>query len=192
LPYKKLARRRQLVEMIVAERNRLQRARAASVCHSIQAVLELLQKELRHIDDQLDQAIRQSPVWQEKVQLLQSTPGIGRQSAWMLVFYLGELGHCSRQRIAALVGVAPLNNDSGQFRGRRTIWGGRAQLRCCLYMATLGAIRCNPKIRRHYQNLLAAGKPKKLALVACMRKLLTILNAMVRDGKPWQTAAATT
>jgi hypothetical protein len=110
----------------------------------------------------------------------------------MLLFYLVELGLCSRQRIAALVGVAPMNNDSGQFRGRRTIRAGRAELRRLLYMATLAATRSNPKIRRHYEKLLAAGKPKKLALVACMRKLLTILNAIVRDGKPWQTAATTT
>jgi transposase len=188
----KLARRRQLVEMIVAERNRLQRARAASVRRSIEAILESLQTQLRQIDEELDQAIRQSPVWQEKVQLLQSVPGIGPQTALMLLFCLVELGLCSRQRIAALVGVAPMNNDSGQFRGRRTIRAGRAELRCCLYMATLAAIRRNPKIRRHYEKLVAAGKPKKLALVACMRKLLTILNAIVRDGKPWQTAPATT
>jgi transposase len=185
----KLARRRQLVEMITAETNHLEHAAAATVRKSIQAVLHLLQKQLDQIEKDLDQTIRQSPLWQEKADLLRSVPGIGPQTSRMLVIQLPELGHCSRQEIAALVGVAPLNRDSGTFRGRRTIWGGRRDVRTCLYMATLAATRSNPKIRDHYQRLQAAGKPKKLALAACMRKLLTILNAIVRESRPWLAAA---
>lgn len=188
----KLSRRRQLVEMITAETNHLEHATAASVRRSIKAVLNLLRKQLRQIENDLDQSIRQSPVWQQKAKLLRSVPGIGPQNTRMLIIQLPELGRCSRQQIAALVGVAPLNRDSGKFRGRRTIWGGRGEVRRCLYMATLAATRWNPKIRHYYQTLCAAGKPKKLARTACMRKLLTILNAILRENKPWQTTAATT
>jgi transposase len=188
----KLARRRQVVEMLTAETNRLEHATTASVRRSIEAVLHLLRKQLGQIEDDLDQTIRQSPVWQEKADLLRSVPGIGPQTGRMLVVQLPELGRCSRQQIAALVGVAPLNRDSGKSRGRRTTWGGRSDVRTCLYMATLAATRSNPRIRQHYQSLLAAGKPKKLALTACMRKLLTILNAIVRQGRPWQTASCST
>lgn len=184
----KLARRRQVVGMITAETNRLEHATTQAVWRSIEAVLKLLQKQLKQIEDDLDRTIRRSAVWQEKADLLQSVPGVGAQTSRTLVAQLPELGQCSRQQIAALVGVAPLNRDSGTFRGRRTIWGGRREVRACLYMATLAATRCNAKIRTHYQRLLAAGKCKKLALTACMRKLLTILNAMVRDNRPWQTA----
>ena len=188
----KLARRRQLVEMITAETNRHHRATAEGVRRSIEVVLNVLKDELRRLDEDLDQAIRQSPAWREKVELLQSVPGIGPQNARTLAVELPELGQCSRQQIAALVGVAPMNRDSGQFRGRRTIRGGRGRVRHCLYMATLTATRWNPKIRHFYQRLLAAGKPKKLALVACMRKFLTILNAMLRERKPWTETAMTT
>jgi transposase len=183
----KLTRRRQIVAMITAETNRLEHATTASVRQSIAAVLKVLGTYLDQIEDELDQAIRQSAVWQEKAEILQSTPGVGPQTTRLLLIQVPELGRCSRQQIAALVGVAPLNRDSGKFRGRRTIWGGRGEVRACLYMATLNATRFNPRIRPHYQRLLAAGKCKKLALTACMRKLLTILNAMVRDRKPWQT-----
>lgn len=183
----KLARRRQIVEMINAETSRREHATAPTVRRSIAAVLKLLAKELDQVEDDLDQSIRRSPVWQEKADLLRSVPGIGPQTSRTLLVQLPELGQCSRQQVAALVGVAPLNRDSGKLRGRRTIWGGRGEVRACLYMATLVATRSNPKIRLHYQRLLAAGKCKKLALTACMRKLLTILNAMVREGKPWQT-----
>jgi transposase len=184
----KLARRRQIVQMITAETSRLDHATAPAVRRSIAAVLKLLKKQLDQIEDDLDQSIRRSPVWQEKADLLQSVPGVGPQTSRTLLIQLPELGQCSRQQIAALVGVAPLNRDSGKLRGRRTIWGGRGEVRACLYMAALTATRSNPKIRPHYQRLLAGGKCKKLALTACMRKLLTILNAMVREGKPWQTA----
>ena len=182
-----LARRRQVVEMVVAETNRLEHAQTAAVRGGIQEVITLLRKQLRQIETDLDQRIRRSPIWQEKADLLGSVPGIGPQASRMLLIQLPELGRCSRQQIASLVGVAPLNRDSGKLRGRRTIWGGRGHLRACLYMATLTAARCNPKIRKHYQRLLAAGKCKKLALTACMRKLLTILNAMIRDNMPWQS-----
>jgi transposase len=188
----KLARRRQVVEMLTAESNRLEHATAANVRRSIEAVRTLLRKQLEEIEDDLDQTIRESPLSQEKADLLRSVPGIGPQTGRMLLVQLPELGRCSRQQIAALVGVAPLNRDSGKLRGRRTIWGGRGEVRTCLYMATLAATRSNPKIRHHYQSLLAVGKPKKLALTACMRKLLTILNAIVREGRPWQTAPCST
>jgi transposase len=183
----KLTRRRQVVEMITAETNRQEHATTPAVRRSVEAVLKVLRAQLQQIEDDLDQSIRRSPVWQEKADLLQSTPGIGPQTTRILLVQVPELGQCSRQQIAALVGVAPLNRDSGKHRGRRTIWGGRSEVRACLYMATLVATRFNPKIRSHYQRLLAAGKCKKVALTACMRKLLTILNAMVREGKPWQT-----
>jgi transposase len=186
-----LARRRQVVEMMKAETNRLEHASAARVRRSIQKVLNLLRKELQAIEDELDVTIRRSPIWQETAELLRSTPGIGPQNSRMLVVQVPELGRCSRQQIAALIGLAPMNRDSGKFRGRRTIWGGRGDVRACLYMATLTATRSNPKIRTHYEHLLAAGKCKKVALTACMRKLLTILNAMVRDHRPWQTASST-
>lgn len=183
----KLARHRQVVGMHTAESNRLAQATAPAVRRSIQAVLTLLERQLRHIDDDLDQTLRASAVWQEKLELLQSVPGIGPQVSRTLVVDLPELGHGSRQQIAALVGLAPFNRDSGQFRGQRTIGGGRAAVRQALYMATLVATRYNPTIRDHYQHLLAVGKCKKLALTACMRKLLTILNAMLRNHTPWKT-----
>lgn len=182
----KLARRRQIVGMITAENNRLEHATAKAVRRSIQAVLRLLNKQLEQLEDDLDQSIRNSSVYRETANLVQSVPGIGPQTTRTLVLHLPELGQCSRQQIAALVGVAPLNRDSGTLRGRRMIWGGRGEVRACLYMATLTATRVNPRIRSHYQRLLAAGKCKKLALTACMRKLLTILNAMVRENKTWQ------
>lgn len=184
----KLARRRQVVDLITAETNHLEHTTTPTVKRSIDTVLKLLRKQLQQIEDDLDQAIRRSALWQEKIDLLRSVPGVGPQTSRTLLVQLPELGRCSRQQIAALVGVAPLNRDSGRFRGRRTIWGGRAQVRACLYMATLTATRCNAKIRTHYQHLLDAGKCKKVALTACMRKLLTILNAMVREQTPWQTA----
>ena len=184
----KLGRRRQIVGMLTAENNRLEHATTKAVRGSIQAVLKLLEKQLQQIEDDLDQNIRQSPVWQAKADLLQSVPGVGQQTTRALLVELPELGACSRQQIAALVGVAPLNRHSGKFRGRRTIRGGRSHVRRCLYMATLVATQWNPRIRAHYQHLLAAGKCKKLALTACMRKLLIILNTMLRENKAWQFA----
>ncbi len=185
----KLARRRQLVQMVTAESNRLEHVTNPAVRRSIESVLKLLRKQLQQIEDDLDQTIRRSSAWQEKAELVRSVPGIGPQVSRTLLIQLPELGQCSRQQIAALVGVAPLNRDSGKLRGRRAIGGGRPEVRASLYMATLAATRFNPKIRKHYQHLLEAGKCKKLALTACMRKLLTILNAMIRDKKTWQNAS---
>jgi transposase len=185
-----IARRRQLIQMRTAETNRMGKARHATVRSSIQAVLDTIDQQLQDLDKQLDQLIRQSPAWQEKVDLLKGVPGIGDQTARCLVAQLPELGQCSRQQIAALVGVAPINRDSGAMRGRRTIAGGRSAVRCALYMATLVAVRHNPMIRAYYRRLLSAGKLKKVALVAAMRKLLLVLNAMLRDQKPWRTVTA--
>jgi len=184
-----LARRRQLVQMHAAEENRLHQARHKAVRRSIESVLKLIEEQLDDADDQLDKLIRSSPAWQEKIDLLKGVPGIGDQTARTLLAHLPELGRCTRQQIAALAGVAPINRDSGAMRGRRTTWGGRASLRAMLYMATLTASRCNPVIRRCYQRLLAAGKLKKVALVACMRKMLNILNAMLREQRPWRIPA---
>jgi transposase len=185
-----LARRRQLVQMRTSEQNRLALAHARLVRKSLEATLKLLQRQIDELDDHLDQLIRSCPLWREKDDLLKSVPGIGDQTARTLLAELPELGTCSRQRIAALVGVAPLNRDSGTLRGHRTTWGGRASVRSALYMATLVASRYNPVIQAHYQRLLRAGKRKKLALVACLRKLLTILNAMIRNRSTWKTAPA--
>ena len=150
--------------------------------------LEVLQKELTEIERELDDTIRRSPIWRETEDLLKSVPGIGNATARTLLAELPELGTLGRRQIAALAGVAPFNRDSGTFRGRRMIGGGRAGVRATLYMAALVASRHNPVIAAFYQRLLAAGKPKKTALVACMRKLLTILNAIIRHRTPWQTA----
>ena len=187
----KIARRRQLVQMITAESNRLQQAHNPQVIQGLQQVIAMLQKQLKDLDDDLDQMIRDSPAWREKDDLLKSVPGIGDQTARQLIINLPELGRCSRQQIAALVGVAPFNRDSGQHRGCRTICGGRHEVRSTLYMATLVATRHNPVIRSHYQRLLGAGKRKKVALIACLRKLLTILNAMIREQKTWEFTPTT-
>lgn len=182
----KLARRRQLVQMVTAESNRRQQARSPIVKQNIETVLKFLKQQIKDIDGDLDHAIKDCPAWREKEDLLKSVPGVGDQTARCLIAELPELGRCSRQQIAALVGVAPLNRDSGMMRGHRTIWGGRAVVRTTLYMATLVATRANPIIRQHYQRLCLSGKKKKVAFVACMRKLLIILNAMVRDQKAWE------
>jgi transposase len=184
-----VARRRQLVEMHSAESNRLQQARDAVVQRSIRAVLKVIERQLKDTERKLDEAIESSPIWQVTKNLLTSVPGVGDQTARTLIAELPELGTCSRQRIAALVGVAPMNRDSGLMRGRRTIFGGRAAVRRVLYMATLVAVRHNPVMRAHYERLLGTGKRKKLALVACMRKLLIILNAMIRDQRGWRETA---
>lgn len=181
-----LTRRRQLIDLHTAENNRLAQATAPKVKASIRAVLAVLKKQLGAIDRELDGLIQQCPCWQEKETLLTSVPGVGTQTARTLLACLPELGSISRQAIAALVGVAPLNHDSGTFRGRRGTWGGRKIVRSALYMATLVASRHNPLIREHYQKLLAAGKAKKLALIACMRKLLITLNAILRNKTPWR------
>jgi transposase len=183
------ARRRQLQEMLVAEQQRLRQARPR-VRPSIEAVIAVLRAQLDDSHDQLRRLITSSPLWKAKDQLLRSTPGVGPVLASTLLANLPELGELERKAIAALVGVAPLSRDSGRWRGQRQIWGGRAPVRAALYMAALVGTRFNPVLRAFYQRLLAAGKPKKLALTACMRKLLTMLNAMVRDHRPWANVAA--
>ena len=183
-------RRSQLMTMLVAEKNRLGRATGA-VRPSIQAHITWLEQQLKDLDEGLKQTLRQSPVWREKDDLLRSVPGVGEQLSRSLLAYLPELGALDRKQIAALVGVAPMNRDSGTVRGKRTVWGGRARVRAVLYMSALVASRFNPVIRTFYQRLLAAGKPKKLALTACMRKLLTILNAIVRTGQRWDQSVVT-
>ena len=186
-----LTRRAQLVEMRTMESNRLQQAATTRIIKDLKSSLEFIDKRLKKLDDEIDEQIRQTPAWLEKVELLKSVPGIGPQTARVLVLDLPELGQCSRQQTAALVGVAPMNCDSGQFRGDRTIRGGRKNVRSALYMATLSATRFNDTIKSHYEKLRDAGKPFKVAIVACMRKLLTILNAMVRNQHPWQPATNT-
>jgi transposase len=180
-----LARRRQLVAMQTAEQQRLGTARPP-VRARIEAHLAWLAQELADLDDDLGHRLRASPLWREREDLLRGVPGVGPVVATTLVAELPELGHLDRKRIAALVGVAPPARDSGALRGRRLIWGGRGRVRAALYMATLVASRHNPVIRAFYQRLLRAGKAKKVALTACMHKLLLILNAMVRAGTPWR------
>ncbi|MBA3497098.1 MAG: IS110 family transposase [Gemmatimonadales bacterium] len=183
-----LTRRRQLLEMLTAERNRLGFARAP-VARRIRTHVRWLQRELADVDRDLGRLIEQSPVWRAQDDLLQSVPGVGPIVSRTLLGELPELGRLTRKQIAALVGVAPLARDSGTRRGRRLIWGGRAPVRAVLYMGALVATRWNPVIRAFYQRLRAAGKPAKVALVACMRKLLTILNAMARSGTTWRHSA---
>jgi transposase len=179
-------RRRQLIEMLTAEKNRLRLA-TENVRPNIEAHIRWLEGELLDLERGLGEVIRSSPVWREQDNLLQSVPGVGPVLSSVLLADLPELGKLSRKEVAALVGVAPLNRDSGLFRGRRQVWGGRSHVRTALYMATLVATRHNPVIKCFYQRLLSGGKPKKVALTASMRKLLTILNAMVRHQRPWLT-----
>jgi transposase len=181
-----LTRRRQLVAMRTAESNRLGSVSSPTMQADIKAHLAWLAQRLATLDDDLDTTLRASPVWREREALYRSVPGIGPGCARTLLLDLPELGTLSRQRIAALAGVAPFNCDSGTLRGHRAIWGGRAPLRATLYMATLVAVRHNAVLHAHYERLLAAGKAKKVALVACMRKLLTLLNAMAKHQTPWQ------
>jgi transposase len=184
-----LARRRQVLAMQRAEQNRLDRA-AGQVQKRIQAHLRWLSTELVRLERDLDDMIEQSPVWRTREELLQSVPGIGPVMSRTVLAELPELGLLNRKQVAALVGVAPFNRDSGRLRGQRTIWGGRAPVRTALYMATLVATRWNPVIRQFYQRLRAAGKAPKVALVAAMRKLLTILNAMMHQGTHWHPTVA--
>jgi transposase len=183
-----VARRRQLLEMLTAERNR--RHAADPALHGrIDAHLRWLEEALAEIERDLGAAIRASPVWRAKEALLLSVPGVGPVSARTLLAELPELGSLTRRQAAALVGVAPFNRDSGKLRGRRTVWGGRAPLRACLYMAAVAATRgSNPAIAGFYRRLRLAGKPAKLALTACMRKLVVTLNAMLRSNTAWKQA----
>lgn len=180
-----VARRRQIIEMVVAERNRQRLVRQKRLHKAIQRHIDMLQKELTALEQDIDHNIRGTPAWRDKENLLTSIPGFGPTVARTLIAELPELGSLSHKQIAALAGVAPFNRDSGQFRGRRQIFGGRAAVRAVLYMAALTASRRNPVIKAFYDRLAAAGKAPKVALVACMRKLLTIANAILRDAQPW-------
>ena len=171
--------------MIVSEQNRLERTASSEVRKRINRHIRFLEKELDDIDGAMKKALQNSPVWQTATNLLKSVPGVGDVTSLVLVCLLPELGFLTRKQIASLVGVAPLNNDSGKRKGKRRIRGGRALVRHKLYMATLAAIRHNPLIRDYYNRLLDQGKIKKVAIIACMRKLLVILNAIARDNRPW-------
>ena len=186
-----VARRRQVLRMKIAEQQR--RGRALPVVRGrIDRVLAVLEQELHDLDQDLTNRLRQSPLWREREDLLKSVPGIGPVATFALLAGLPELGALTRRQIAALVGVAPLSRDSGKLRGQRTCWGGRANVRTALYMPTLVAVRHNPVLRAFYERLLAAGKPKKVALTACMRKLLVMLNAMLKHHTPWDAHHAFT
>ena len=178
-------RRRQLSEMLVAETNRLATAPRA-VRRDIKDHIKWLRRRLKDTDNGLNAAVKHSPMWRVRDDLLQSMPGVGRVTSLRLLASVPELGALSAKKVSALVGLAPFNKDSGTLRGRRCIWGGREQVRCTLYMAALTATRCNPVIGAFYRRLTAAGKPHKVAMTACMRKMLVIMNAMVRDQVPWQ------
>jgi transposase len=184
-----MTRRRQLIDIRVGERNRLHQA-VPVVRASIEGHLAWLDARIKEADTELKERIEASSVWREKDVVLRSAPGVGPTLSVSLLTSVPELGVLNRQKVSKLVGIAPLNCDSGASRGQRRIWGGRADVRSVLYMATLSAIRHNPVIREFYQRLVARGKAKKVALVACMRKLLTILNRMVKDGTTWDPAFA--
>ena len=183
-----VTRRRQLVEMLTAELNRQQQARQRLVQTRLQRHVTWLRAAIAELEEDITRLIRSSPVWREKENVLTSAPGIGDVTAHALIAELPELGRLSRRRIASLAGLAPFIRESGRWKGRRMIRGGRAHVRRALYMATVVAIRYNPPIGDFYRRLIGAGRPKKLALIAAMRKLLTVLNAMLRDSRKWQTA----
>ena len=182
-----VARRRQLVAMLASEGQRRRQARDPRLGRRLEAHVVWLQQELSALETDLDDAVRGTPAWRAAEDLLASVPGIGKTSARTLIAELPELGSLDRRKIAALVGVAPINRDSGTFRGRRMVMGGRASVRTALYMPTLTAIRHNPALQAFYQRLIGRGRPAKVAITACMRKLLVILNAILRDHRPWQT-----
>lgn len=180
-----LTRRQQLVGMLTAEKNRLQTARK-KVRKDIQAHITWLEKRLKEVDTDLSKRVKQSPVWRQKDEILQSVPGVGPVLSLTLLADLPELGTLNRREVAALVGVAPLNRDSGQHQGARSVWGGRSNVRRVLYMSTMAAIRWNPIIRTFYERLMQTGKKHKVAATACARKLLTILNAMIKTNTAWR------
>lgn len=181
-----VVRRRQVVDMITAEKNRLAAAPPSKqVRTAIGKTIKWLQKQLDRIDVDIDGAVKDSEAWREKDDILRSVPGVGKVLSRTLLSMAPELGSLGRKQIAALIGVAPLNRDSGTMRGRRSVWGGRAPVRAVLYMSALAAVRFNPTISAFHARLIAAGKLPKVALVACMRKLLTILNALLRSRSPW-------
>ena len=180
-----VTRRQQLMEMRTMESNRRRMLRSERASTSIQLMLDTIENEIHKLDLEIKKHITKSPIWQKKADLLKSVPGIGNTTASLLVVALPELGKLNRRQIASLVGLAPMNRDSGNLRGHRTIIGGRRMVRTALYMPTICAIRFNPIIRRFYERLRTAGKPPKVAITACMRKLLIILNAIVRKNVPW-------
>ncbi len=180
-----VGRRRQLVDMITAEKNR-RRSVIARIRPQVEEHIRWLEKSLKDLDQDLDGFIRTSPMWRTTERIMKSAPGVGPVLSATFLADLPELGKVSGGQISALVGVAPFNRDSGTLRGKRTVWGGRRQVRAALYMAALVASRYNPVIKEFYQRLCSMGKPKKVALTACMRKLLVILNSMVKHGKEWQ------
>lgn len=179
-----LARRSQLVDMLTAEKNRLQQA-TTTLKKDIQSHITWLEKHLENIEVDLKELIKETPVWREKDKIIQSIPGVGPIMSSVLLSCLPELGTINRRQVASLVGVAPFNRDSGKFKGKRAIWGGRASVRSVLYMCALTAIRCNPIIKSFYNRLIKAGKLPKVAITACMRKLLVTLNVMVKNGTAW-------
>lgn len=186
-----VARRRQILEIHTAEQNRLGTA-AAHIRDHVQKHLAWLETEIKDLEREIQDQIKHHPDWQAKTETLRTTPGVGRITAFTLVAGLPELGQLNRKQIASLVGIAPMNRDSGRKRGKRFIQGGRAEIRSVLYMATLTAIRLNPVIKPFYERLVKAGKEKKVALTACMRKLLTILNAMLKRSQVWQNKSTET
>jgi transposase len=183
-----LTRRRQIVDMLTVEKNRLHTVRPV-MQKDIEEHIIWLQEKLSKLDEEIDQFVQATPVWQEKDAILRSVPGVGRVTSSTLLAMLPELGKLNRQQIAALVGVAPVNKDSGRKQGKRRVYGGRADVRSVLYMAALAAKRYNPRIKEFYESLIKRGKEKKVALTACMRKLLVILNVMMRTNQPWRTSA---
>ena len=181
-----LARRQQVVDMLTAEKNRLSQQLESALRKRLRAHITWLTKELERTEQELTQLIQQSPAWRAQDDLLQSAKGVGPVFSQTLLAEVPELGQLNRKQMAALIGVAPFNRESGGYRGKRRIWGGRARVRAVLYMGALVATRHNPVIKAFYERLLAAGKEKKVALTACMRKLLTILNAMIKQQTKWQ------
>lgn len=184
-----MGRRKQLSDILVQEKNRRGSAATETARDDIEEHIEWLEDRIKELDEKLKSLLQSSAVWRQKAEILQSVKGIGFVTSMSLLADCPELGRLNRHQIAKLVGVAPLNHDSGQHRGTRRIYGGRAQVRCTLYMATLAAIRSNPTIKHFYQRLIARNKLKKVAIVACVRKLLTIINVMVRENKPWNVKA---
>lgn len=182
-----VARRAQLVAMLTQEKNRLGQATSPRIRKSIGAIMEAIKEQIDDAEDDIGKEIESSEVWKDAAEHLDSVPGVGFKTACVLLANLPELGTLSRQRIAALAGLAPVNRDSGKMRGRRSIIGGRADVRTALFMAALTAVRFNPAIKKFYDKLVAVGKPKKLALTAAAHKLLTILNAILREKNPWRT-----
>jgi transposase len=184
-----VSRRRQIIEMLTMEKNRLRIAHP-QVHKDLKKNIAWLEKRLGTTDDEIGKGLRTCGVWRDKVELLESVPGIARVTSLALLATLPELGTLNRREISALAGVAPFNRDSGRWRGKRSIYGGRSAARCALYMAALVGARHNPVLRAFYQRLVLAGKPKKVALTACMRKLLTIINTMLKYGRPWEPQLA--